>query len=108
MTGTRAVVVGVVVTNTKIPAIYVINKTIAIIINAITGNFTRINPKPTSQVRMRKINARIDMPDDNAVTCITELIPDPGSVDVVDIPGNIRAASLLACGRSRPPGGRAG
>src|SRR5438132_13205375 len=48
---------GLVVAIKKVPAVYVVDKTVAIIVNAFAGNLSRVHPCISSQVFMLKVNS---------------------------------------------------
>ena len=49
----------------EVPAIHVIDKSIAVIINSVVGCLPRIHPNICSKVRMGDVDARVDDPNNN-------------------------------------------
>src|SRR5690606_11033705 len=78
-------IVGIVVAGGEIPAARVVDVAVAVIVEAIAGDLSGVDPQPAHQVGMVDVNTGVDDRDHDAVAGVAGG-PGLGRIDGVEIP----------------------
>ena len=98
------VVHGIAVVVHRVDAVHVIHVPVAVIVDAVAGDFEDVPPDVRGEVRMRVVDAGVDVADDDAAVAGGEVRPDRLRADLGEAPqAAVEPERIVRRGANRPP-----